>query len=127
MLALAQLNREVEKRDDKRPMLSDLGASGSGKQDADVVIGVYRDAYYARREKEPKGDLAIAEHVMRASSPTVEAIGLKVREADDGTAKLWAPIRHNALRNDPPDMIDAFSTSRPFDFAGLSLPPPAGA
>lgn len=127
MLALAQLNREVEKRDDKRPQLSDLRDSGSWEQDADVVIGVYRDAYYARREKEPKGDLALAEHVMRASSPTVEAIGLKVREGDVGTAKLWASIGHNAIRDHEPDGFDAFSPSRTFDFATLPLPSPAGA
>lgn len=124
MLALAQLNREVEKRDDKRPMLSDLRDSGSWEQDADVVIGVYRDAYYARREKEPKGDLAIAEHFLRASSPIVEAIGLKVREGDVGTAKLWASIGHNAIRDEAPD-DSPFSVSRTFDFA--TLPLPAGA
>ena len=129
MIALAQLNREVEKRDDKRPMLSDLRDSGSWEQDADVVIGVYRDAYYARREKEPKGDLAMAEHVLRCSSPTVEAIGLKVREGDVGTAKLWASIGHNAIRDEAPDEFDnAFAqTSRAFDFSTLSLPSPAGA
>src|SRR5690606_1179815 len=80
MLALAQLNREVEKRDDKRPQLADLRDSGSWEQDADVVIGAYRDAYYARREKEPKKELERAEWILRAASPTVEAIALKVRE-----------------------------------------------
>lgn len=127
MLALAQLNREVEKRDDKRPMLSDLRDSGSWEQDADVVIGVYRDAYYARREKEPKGDLAIAEHVLRASSPWIEAIGLKVREGDVGTAKLWASIGHNAIRNEAQDDFDSAFGARPFDFGRLPLPSPAGA
>lgn len=102
MLALAQLNREVEKRDDKRPQLADLRDSGSWEQDADVVIGAYRDAYYARREKEPKKELERAEWIMRAASPTVEAIALKVREGDVGTASLWASIGHNAIRNEPP-------------------------
>lgn len=119
MLALAQLNREVEKRDDKRPMLSDLRDSGSWEQDADVVIGAYRDAYYARREKEPKGDLAMAEHVLRASSPWVEAIGLKVREGDVGTAKLWASIGHNAIRDEAPDdgAFDPFTRPARLDFS----------
>lgn len=103
MLALAQLNREVEKRDDKRPQLSDLRDSGSWEQDADVVIGAYRDAYYARREKEPKKELERAEWILRAASPTVEAIALKVREGDVGTASLWASIGHNAIRNEAPD------------------------
>lgn len=103
IIALAQLNRNVEQREDKRPQLADLRDSGSWEQDADVVIGAYRDAYYARREKEPKRELEKAEHFMRASSPTVEAIMLKVREGDVGTANLWASIGHNAIRNDPPE------------------------
>lgn len=66
VIALAQLSRTVEGREDKRPLLSDLRESGSIEQDADIVAFLYRDDYYTKEtsidENTSKSEFIIAKH-----------------------------------------------------------------
>ncbi|WP_138510348.1 replicative DNA helicase [Maricaulis alexandrii] len=90
IIALSQLSRQVENRDDKKPQLSDLRESGSIEQDADVVLFVYREAYYKEREK-PREDtpeyLAWEEEFRRIEKVAEVIIG-KQRHGPIGSAKL---------------------------------------
>lgn len=90
ILALSQLSRQVEAREDKRPQLSDLRESGSIEQDADVVMFVYREEYYLQ-SKEPKPNteehLAWQEEMERVHGLAEVIVG-KQRHGPTGTAKL---------------------------------------
>ncbi|HBT50859.1 replicative DNA helicase [Petrotoga mexicana DSM 14811] len=81
VVALSQLSRAVEQREDKRPRLSDLRESGAIEQDADVVMFLYRDSYYKRKKDEPGKDSLNDEH-------EAELIVGKQRNGPVGTIKL---------------------------------------
>ena len=62
VVSLAQLSRSVEKRNDRRPILSDLRESGSIEEDADLVMFLYRDAYYSKKDDDNSLEIIIAKN-----------------------------------------------------------------
>ena len=91
VVALSQLSRQVENREDKRPQLSDLRESGSIEQDADVVMFVFREEYYAEREKPSEDKLeAMAEWQARMERlhGRAEVVIGKQRHGPIGTVEL---------------------------------------
>jgi replicative DNA helicase len=90
VMALSQLSRKVEEREDKRPQLADLRESGSIEQDADVVMFVFREAYYHDRAKPPEDDPRFPEWQSRAERlhGRAEVIIGKQRHGPIGTAEL---------------------------------------
>ena len=89
ILALSQLSRQVEQRDDKRPQLSDLRESGSIEQDADVVLFVFREAYYHAMEK-PNDERKMSAWISRAEElhSLAEVIVAKHRHGPTGLVEL---------------------------------------
>jgi replicative DNA helicase len=90
VIGCAQLSRQVENRDDKRPQLSDLRESGSIEQDADVVMSIFRESYYLSRAEPREGT---AEHLtwqeeMDRVRGVAEIIIGKQRHGPIGTVKL---------------------------------------
>ncbi len=90
VLALSQLSRQVESRDDKRPQLSDLRESGSIEQDADVVMFVYREEYYMQRmmPKEGTEEFFKWQADMEEIAGVAEVIIGKQRHGPTGSVKL---------------------------------------
>tara|TARA_Y100000590_G_scaffold451631_1_gene593350 strand:- start:934 stop:2364 length:1431 start_codon:yes stop_codon:yes gene_type:complete len=101
VLALSQLSRAVEQRDDKKPQLSDLRESGSIEQDADVVMFVFRQAYYEEK-KEPKlGSIEHAEwqQKMDEISRIAEIIIDKQRHGPTGKVKVEFEAMYTKFKN----------------------------
>jgi len=90
VLALSQLSRAVESRDDKKPQLSDLRESGSIEQDADVVMFVYREAYYLENKQPKLGSIEHAEwqSKMNDVNGLADIILGKQRHGPTGTVKV---------------------------------------
>ena len=90
VLALSQLSRAVEQRDNKKPQLADLRESGSIEQDADVVMFVYRESYYLENKEPTLGSIEHAEwqQKMNEISSLAEIMVGKQRHGPTGNVKV---------------------------------------
>jgi replicative DNA helicase len=88
VIALSQLSRAVEQRENKIPRLSDLRESGSIEQDADIVAFVYREEYYLERQKPADNKLAEWQAAMDAAKGRADIMVAKHRHGAVGTAEL---------------------------------------
>ncbi len=101
VIALSQLSRAVEQRDDKRPQLSDLRESGTIEQDADVVMFVYREEYYESRKKPTEGSEKMAswQKTMSDIYNVAEVIIAKQRHGPIATIPLHFDAQRTKFSN----------------------------
>jgi replicative DNA helicase len=101
VIALSQLSRAVEQREDKRPMLSDLRESGAIEQDADIVMFIYREDYYLMRQEPKAGTEKHVEWQKKLSDihNIVEIIIAKHRNGPIGTVSLFYDTNHSKFKN----------------------------
>jgi replicative DNA helicase len=100
IVALSQLSRQVEARDDKRPQLSDLRESGSIEQDADVVLFVYREEYYLKNTEPKEAEKIVDWQVkMDAARGRAQIIIGKQRHGPTGTVDLTFEDQYTRFGN----------------------------
>ncbi len=115
VVALSQLSRQVENREDKRPQLSDLRESGSIEQDADVVMFVFREEYYKEREKPGEHDVEAMmkwQDEMEHLSGRAEVVIGKQRHGPIGTVELSFEGRFTRFGN----LVKAYQQNIESDF-----------
>lgn len=111
VLGFSQLNRGVEQRDEKRPLLSDLRDSGSIEQDADIVMFLYREEYYLQKEGEPKRRAGEDDHKFTARSSEY----YNRLEACSGTGEIIVAKQ----RNGPEGVIRAAFNGEMMEYTNL--------
>ncbi|HWU19365.1 MAG TPA: DnaB-like helicase C-terminal domain-containing protein [Devosia sp.] len=93
VILLCQLSREVEKRDDKRPIMSDLRWSGEIEQDAHVIGFLYREAYYLAQDPNAEP------HKLADARWAMEFLIRKNRNGETSDVRLWCSIAHSSIRD----------------------------
>ncbi len=101
VIALSQLSRAVEQREDKRPMLSDLRESGSIEQDADLVMFLYREEYYLKRKEPMAGDPKYAQwqEKLDKAHNIAEILVAKHRNGAIGNVQLYYVDQFSSVSN----------------------------
>ena len=101
VLALHQLNRGTEGRENKRPTMADLRNSGDVEQDADVICFAYRESYYLERAKYDAGSQAELQRQasLEGTRNTLEIIIAKQRNGEPTTVTLYCDMACNVVRD----------------------------
>ncbi len=122
VLLLAQLNRDVEKREDKRPTMADFRESGSIEQDADIMLGLHRPRYYLERSKPRDSDPEEAKIKWQSDYERTQnllEIGvLKNRHGGTTDIACYVDVGSSAIRDEKPTLgsmrgLDLFQGGRP--------------
>ncbi len=106
VVLLCQLSRKVEERPDRRPILSDLRDSGAIEQDADVVLTLYRGAYYAEMDVRQAKSSDARDKALAEQAATVDKLEIGVEKNRAGvagkSAHVFIDIKHSAVRDEKP-------------------------